>query len=202
MPKIKLGIYGGTFSPPHLGHVNAARSFVKGAMLDRLLIMPTFLPPHKLQVDGASAEDRLAMCKIAFADVPNTEISDFEIKNGGKSYTYLTLQQFSKQDVDLYFLCGTDMILTMGEWKHPEVIFKHATVCFVRRESDANNDRLIEEKIKFYRDAYSAKIIALEHDAYPASSTDIRAAISDRRSLAAILPSGVCDYIVSRGLYK
>ena len=94
------------------------------------------------------------------------------------------------------------MILTMGEWKHPEVIFKHATICFVRRESEANNDKLIEDKINFYRDVYAAKIIALEHDAYPASSTDIRAAVSDIRSLGAIIPSGVCDYIVSRGLYK
>jgi nicotinate-nucleotide adenylyltransferase len=108
MAKIRLGIYGGTFSPPHLGHVSAARSFVRGADLDKLIIMPDFTPPHKLDFGNATAEDRLEMCRIAFADVPCTEVSDFEILRGGKSYTYVTLEAFAKENVDLFFLCGTE----------------------------------------------------------------------------------------------
>ena len=87
MKMIRLGVYGGTFSPPHLGHIESAEAFYREMKLDKLLIIPTFIPPHKEAKDDASPEDRLEMCKLAFSHIPNTEISDMEIKRGGKSYT-------------------------------------------------------------------------------------------------------------------
>lgn len=202
MSKIKLGIYGGTFSPPHLGHVSAANSFVEGVGLDKLLIMPNFLPPHKLEGGFASSEDRLTMCRLAFSDVPKTEVSDFEIEKGGKSYTYLTLQAFSSNKTDVYFLCGTDMFLTLDSWKCPEIIFDLATICYVRRENDDKNHELLEEKAEEYRKKFSARIISLSHNAFEVSSTELRKNIKDELSVEYALPENVRDYVRERGLYR
>ena len=201
MAKIRLGIYGGTFSPPHLGHVCAASSFVRGAALDKLIIMPDFIPPHKSNFGNVLPEDRLEMCRIAFSDVPCAEVSDFEILRGGKSYTYLTLQAFAKNDVELFFLCGTDMLLTLDTWKCPEIIFDLATICYVRRESDARNDVLIREKIAEFEKRFGARIIELEHEVIEASSTDLRFDIEGGGLDLEKLPSGVKRYILKRGLY-
>lgn len=202
MAKIRLGIYGGTFSPPHLGHVSAARSFVRGASLDRLIIMPDFTPPHKLDFGNATAEDRLEMCRIAFADVPCAEVSDFEILRGGKSYTYVTLEEFSGEDVELFFLCGTDMLLTLDTWKYPEIIFDLATICYVRRELDSCNDVIIRDKISEYERRFTARIIELEHSVLEASSTDLRSNIDSGDMTSINISSKVMEYIRQRGLYR
>ena len=201
MAKIRLGIYGGTFSPPHLGHVCAASSFVRGAALDKLIIMPDFIPPHKSNFGNVLPEDRLEMCRIAFADVPCAEVSNFEILRGGKSYTYLTLQAFAKNDVELFFLCGTDMLLTLDTWKCPEIIFDLAMICYVRRESDARNDVLIREKIAEFEKRFGARIIELEHEVIEASSTDLRFDIEGGGLDLEKLPLGVKHYVLERGLY-
>ena len=202
MAKIRLGIYGGTFSPPHLGHVCAASSFVRGAALDKLIIMPDFIPPHKSNFGNVLPEDRLEMCRIAFADVPCAEVSNVEILRGGKSYTYLTLQAFAKNDVELFFLCGTDMLLTLDTWKCPEIIFDLATICYVRRESDARNDVLIREKIAEFEKRFGARIIELEHEVIEASSTDLRFDIEGGGLDLEKLPLGVKHYVLERGLYR
>ena len=197
MTKIRLGIYGGTFSPPHLGHVSAARSFAIGAALDKLIVMPDFIPPHKSDFGNVTAEDRLA-----FSGMPCVEVSDFEILRGGKSYTYLTLQAFTSKDVELFFLCGTDMLLTLDTWKCPEILFDLATICYVRRESDACNDLLLREKIADYKERFAARIIELDHDVVEVSSTDLRSNIVSGENNLINLPCGVIQYIQEKGLYK
>lgn len=202
MTKIRLGIYGGTFSPPHLGHVSAARSFAIGAALDKLIVMPDFIPPHKSDFGNVTAKDRLEMCRIAFSGMPCVEVSDFEILRGGKSYTYLTLQAFTSKDVELFFLCGTDMLLTLDTWKCPEILFDLATICYVRRESDACNDLLLREKIADYKERFAARIIELDHDVVEVSSTDLRSDIVSGEHNLINLPCGVIQYIQEKGLYK
>ena len=202
MSKQRLGIYGGTFSPPHLGHVRAAESFLLCAELDKLLIMPDFLPPHKTEFGNVTAEDRLNMCRLAFSSLPRTEISDFEIARGGKSYTYLTLEAFAGLDVELYFLCGTDMLLTLDRWRSPDVIFDIATICFVRREDDRANDDLIKEKIASYRERFSARIIELNHVVLEVSSSELRTEIWNTEEVPAALDANVLEYIHRRGLYR
>lgn len=202
MAKIRLGIYGGTFSPPHLGHVSAARSFVHGAALDRLIIMPDFTPPHKSDFGNVTAEDRLKMCRIAFADLPCSEVSDLEILRGGKSYTYITLEAFAGEDIELFFLCGTDMLLTLDTWKCPETIFNLATICYVRRESDTFNDVLIKDKILEYESRFSARIIKLEHSVIEASSTELRLSIESGETASINVSPGVMEYIREKGLYR
>ena len=201
--KKKLAIYGGTFSPPHIGHVGAAEAFVSAIKPDKLLIMPDFLPPHK-QIDGeVSASDRIEMCKLAFAHLTSAEVSELEIRRGGKSYTALTLAELSSEEYELYFLCGTDMFLTLGEWYMPEEIFKLATICYVRRENDEQNGREIELRTKEYAEKFDARTIAISAYVREVSSSELRSAIKENAAgVAELLPKDVFEYIRQRGLYK
>ena len=198
---MRLGIYGGTFSPPHTGHTEAARAFADAMALDKLLIIPTHIPPHKLFGEEASSLERLEMCRLAFSGIPHAEISDMEIKRGGKSYTYLTLEELKNEADELYFLCGTDMLLTLDEWKNFERVFELATICYVRREANPEIDTKIENKIKEYVESYSARIIKIPHTAIEISSTELREAISLGNG-ATMLPARVYDFIEQRGLYR
>lgn len=195
----RVGIYGGTFNPPHVGHIEAAKAFITQAKLDTLIIMPAFIPPHKQTDNLVNCDDRLEMCRLAFGNIPNTEISDLEISRGGKSYTYLTLQELASDDTELYFLCGTDMILTMDTWKNPEIIFTLAKICYIRRESDNAISELLIEKCRDYFQKYGAHIIQINTEAIEISSSEIRAedGIWDR-----YLTANVIDYIRNQGLYK
>ena len=196
---MRLGIYGGTFSPPHKGHVEAAEAFSREMKLDKLLIIPTFVPPHKITSDDATPEQRLEMCRLAFSHIKNAEISDMEIKRGGTSYTYLTLEELSSRDVELFFLCGTDMILTFDQWKKYEYIFSLATICYARRENDDANTSKIEEKTRQYA-SIGAKIVEIKHKVNEISSTEIRNMLADRCNVAPI-DASVFEYVVKEGIY-
>jgi nicotinate-nucleotide adenylyltransferase len=199
--RLKIGIFGGTFNPPHIAHVSAASAFLSTLSLDKLLIIPDFLPPHKEYVGTVSALDRLNMCRLAFSELNSVEISDMEIKRGGKSYTADTLTELSRDGNELYFLAGTDMFLTMDSWYHPETIFRLATICYIRREEEEEKGRLILEKKKYYEEKYSAKIVFIDAPVIELSSTVTREAILNS-SADKLLPPPVLDYINERGLYK
>ena len=202
MGKQRIGIYGGTFSPPHVGHVRAAESFAEKISPDRLLIIPDFLPPHKNIDGGANEVDRLRMCELAFSHVENVEISTLEMERGGKSYTAITLTELSGEDRELYFLVGTDMLLTLDGWYSPETIFRLATICYVRRESDAETEKLIEQKVAEYREKYGARVIAVESDAIEVSSSDIRDLLKTPDLARRYLSESVYEYIAEKELYK
>lgn len=197
--KRRIGIFGGTFNPPHIGHVEAAKAFAEEARLDSLIIMPAFIPPHKEYDSLVSCDERLKMCKIAFKDVKNSTVSDLEIARGGKSYTYLTLQELTQDDTDLFFLCGTDMILTMDRWKNPDIIFSMATVCYIRRENDPEIEAEIQRKCSQYVSEFNAKIMPIDKDVIEISSSEIRQGKCDLNSY---LQPEIIEYISSRDLYK
>lgn len=197
--KRRIGIFGGTFNPPHNGHVAAAEAFLKAAKLDELIIMPAFIPPHKEHDLTVSCEQRLEMCKIAFKDLPNTKVSDLEISRGGKSYTYITLQELSSPHIELYFLCGTDMILTLGSWKKPEIIFSLAKMCYIRRENDEDTTILIQERCDEYLDKFSASILPIDAEVIEISSSEIR---SNLKEMSQYLSASVLEYINKAGLYQ
>ncbi len=201
MEKSRVGIYGGTFNPPHIGHVKAAEAFSNAVKPDRLLIMPDYLPPHKDFKSDISPSDRFEMCKMAFGHIKNVEISDFEIKRGGKSYTSVTLSEFSSDDRDLYFLCGTDMFMTLDSWYDFKTIFKLATICCVRREDDGEMLRRLAEKRSLYEKEYGARVIFVESDVYPASSSEIRSSLRELDRDPSI-PEAVYRYINEKGLYR
>ena len=128
---MKTGIYGGTFNPIHNGHLHIVEEFRRGLGLDRVLLIPTRVPPHKAAPDLASAGERFAMCRLAAQGKPWLELSDIEMRREGKSYTAETLEELSvlyPQD-QFYLLMGEDMFLTLGRWYRPETIFSLASVC-------------------------------------------------------------------------
>lgn len=199
----RLGIYGGTFNPPHIGHVHAAREFLRAKELDSLLIMPASIPPHK-QIDiGDSPEIRLEMCRAAFGDISDKlTVSDYEIKKGGVSYTSDTLLHYSSDGVKLYFLCGTDMFLSLERWHEPETIFSLAEIVCIMRENDDEAKRALEEQSEKLRSMYGAAVDVLRCDAVEMASADIRKTIASGNSADDAVPPEVMKIINNRGLYR
>ncbi len=200
--KRRVGIYGGTFSPPHLGHVHAAAVFLDEGNLDELLIIPTCVTPLKERKEHTAPEDRLAMCRLAFDFSPKTAVSDIEIRRAGKSYTAETLQALSREDVRLVFLCGTDMFLTMDTWYQPETIFRLAEIACMRRENRVENEEKLLQKSEEYKQKYGAEITFLKTEPKEMSSSEIRECLRGGADVSAYLPAAVAEYIKARGLYQ
>ena len=203
----RFGIYGGTFSPIHMGHMKAALEFFRGMELDRLLIIPTAKPPHKAEVAGATAEDRLNMIRLAFSECEEyrtgkIEVSDFEIAKGDKSYTVHTLEHFAREGQRLFLLMGTDMFLTLDRWYRAEDIFALADIVLFRREDEAENLALIEEKAGEYREKFAASVHFISGRPIEVSSTELREKISRGEDTSELIPAAALRYISENGLYK
>lgn len=200
-----MGIYGGTFSPPHLGHVNAGLSFLRQLELDRLMVIPSRIPPHKPD-SSISPLHRLRMTQLAFSDAPEYGeklfVSDFEISRPEVSFTVNTLSYFHAMDYKLYFLCGTDMFLSLDHWKDPAEIFSLATIAYVRRENESPEIRQMIEDAKYtYRIKYNAEPIEICTKPIEISSSEIRRMIQSGEDTGKWLPTGVADYIRENDLY-
>lgn len=199
---MRIGIYGGTFSPVHIGHVQAARAFMEQMWLDVLFVIPTGETPHKQMSEGASSADRLNMCKLAFAGIDGVIVSDIEILRKGKSYTVDTLKVFSVNPEDrLFLLCGTDMMLTLDKWKDADEIFRLCYPVYIRRERDSSLDATIISKIAEYKQKYGKNVVKLTVDPIEISSNQIRDMIKAGEDASAYLPRGVYEYIKKEGLY-
>lgn len=199
---MKLGIYGGTFSPPHIGHVRAASAFADQLGLDKLMIIPANIPPHKSAEGILPARERLALSRLAFAGVEKAEVSDIEIKRRGKSYTFDTLSSLKGRGDGLYLLCGTDMMLTFDEWYRFTDIFALATVALAHRYAPTPEESAkINEKIAEYRKKYGAKIVELDLTPTEISSTEIRKIIAAGGDASEYLPEKEYAYIKKKGLY-
>ncbi len=198
----RVGIYGGTFAPPHIGHVHAAICFLREAELDRLIVMPTAIPPHKLVEAGDDPYVRLAMTRAAFENVDSRiEVSDYEIAKEGVSYTYLTLQAFQSEDTDLYFLCGTDMFLTLDRWRNPQIVFDCAVITCMMRVNDADAYEQVLRKAEEYRRVFNARTVLMEAPPLEAASSDVRAAIRAGEEIASLVPPSVLTIIQEKNLY-
>ncbi|MBQ8551235.1 MAG: nicotinate (nicotinamide) nucleotide adenylyltransferase [Clostridia bacterium] len=205
--KERLGIYGGTFSPIHSGHVKAAYAFLDTMALDRLLVIPTAIPPHKAPVEGASAADRIEMARLAFCDGEAYKsgrlvVSDYETTLEGKSYTVYTLEHFASPECELYLLVGTDMFLTLDRWYRAEEIFRLADIVLMRRERDAVNFPLIRQKSAEYRERFNARIHEIDEPPIVVSSTELRKRLCGRCGIDGLIPEAVVRYIEENDLYR
>jgi nicotinate-nucleotide adenylyltransferase len=198
---IRIGIYGGTFSPPHNGHLMAAKSFMEQMWLDILYVIPTAQPPHKGLEGVVSAQDRLNMCRLAFDGMDGVCVSDMEIARGGKSYTVETLRELSGEDRRLFFLLGTDMLMTLDRWREPAEIFRLCYPVYIRRESDPTLDKPIIEKIAEYHEKFGKVVRKIQTEPMMLSSTDIRERIKRGENVAGLLPEAVERYIRDNHLY-
>jgi len=198
---MRVGIYGGTFSPVHSGHVAAARAFMEQMWLDILYVIPAGIPPHKTMEGDATPAQRLEMCRLAFAGMEGVIVSDLEIRRAGKSYTVDTLRELYDPDGRLFLLMGTDMLLTLDQWREPEEIFRLSYPVYIRREHDTALDATIVQKITDYQNAYGKVVRRIVAPAIELSSTDIREAIASGAPIDRLVPPAVAAYIQANGLY-
>ena len=201
---MKIGIYGGTFNPPHLGHMAAAKAAVAALGLDKLLLIPAAIPPHKaLPSDTPAPEHRLAMVeKWADGMGAGAEVSALELEREGKSYTSDTLRAIRQTypDAELWLLMGTDMFLTLHLWHEPEVILSLAGICaFGRTEQDG--EALFAPQREQLQKNFDAKITTITLPGLvDISSTRLREQLENGGGGQYLLPS-VYGYILMHRLY-
>jgi nicotinate-nucleotide adenylyltransferase len=200
---MRIGIYAGSFSPVHNGHVAAAKAFMEQMWLDVLYIMPAGIPPHKQMEGDANTWQRLKMCELAFEGMDGVLISDLEIRREGKSYTVDTLRAMASEEHRLFLMMGTDMLLTLDTWREPEEIFRLCYPVYMRREGpDPILDARIVAKISEYQQKYGKVVRRIVGDPIVVSSTAVRRAVAEGKSIAGMVPPAVEKYIRENGLYK
>ena len=197
----RIGIYGGTFSPPHNGHIAAAKAFMEQMWLDFLYVIPTATPPHKEMDVPVDAAHRLEMCRLAFSNVEGIYVSDMEMRRGGRSYTVDTLRELTGPDRRLFLLCGTDMMLTLDQWREPEEIFKLSYPVYIRREKDALLDKMIVQKIADYNEKYGKVVRRIVTDPIELSSNLVRERLKNWEDVSHLIPASVEKYIRDNHLY-
>lgn len=196
---MKTGVMGGTFNPPHKGHLAAADAARQTLGLERVLFIPTNLPPHKELPEGsATTEQRCEMVRLMTEPYPWAVCSDLEIRRGGASYTVDTLKALHDTgEHDLTLIVGTDMLLSFDRsWRAPEEIVRFSALAVVARGTE---DRpVLEEKAQKLRQTLGARITLVECPVLPISSTDVR----QQGGFEALTPPEVAAYIRQNRLYQ
>ena len=196
----KIAIFGGTFNPVHLEHKNLVKRAIEELNLDKLIIVPTNIPPHK-KTELASGEDRINMLKLCFLEEEKVEVSDFEIKSGGTSYSYLTIEHFKSvyPNDQLFFLVGGDMLKDFKTWKFPERILSSATLAVFHREGFLYDE---EEERKFFNKTFNKDYVNLIYSGENLSSTRIRIYSALSLPLNGLVSEKVEEYIQEKQLYR
>ncbi len=196
---IKIGLFGGAFDPIHNGHISAAELTFRELKLNKMIIMPTGISPHKSgKHPKVSFTHRLNMCKIAFGKMENFEVSDFEGKTGGKSFTLNTLRALKKtypEDAQFFLIIGGDMLFNLPQWYKYESILKECKVTAVAREENQYINML-----EFAAEIGRVKVLNLP--VTDVSSTDIRKKIAEKTDISELTPKEVAEYIEKNNLYK
>jgi len=192
----KIGIFGGSFNPPHNGHVNIAMQAKNELGLDKMLIMPTGKSPHK-GTASVGFYGRATMCKLAFSHLPGFEVTDIEGKISGRSYTINSIRLIKKQyprDTAFYMLIGADMLFYFEKWHKYESILDECNVVAAAREPGQFNDML-----EFATEI--GKIRVLNFETTQVSSSEVRAKIAAGKDVSSLLPPKVFKYIREKRLY-
>ena len=204
---MKIGVYGGTFNPPHLGHVTAARAVFELLKLDLLLLVPDGQPPHKMLPPGSpTPEQRLEMTRLAGEQLglgERVRTLDLELKREGRSYTAETLRQLHQQypENELWLLMGTDMFLTLQAWREPGEILSLAGIAAFGRTEEDTEELFSVQRDYLYRTYPQARIFTLTiPGVVDVSSTELRTMLA-RGEGGNLLPPAVYGYILREGLY-
>ena len=197
---MKIAIFGGSFNPIHLGHIKLVKCAVEIASLDKVLLIPTGITPHKSNREMVSAQHRLEMCKIAVSSYENIEVSSIEINREGKSYTYQTLNSLKEiyANDEFYIIMGSDMYLSLHTWKNADSFLKNLNVISdLRNGADLkemeNQSQILQE--------YGAKSYFINHSVMTVSSTEIRNRLKNNQDVSDLLDCKVLEYIKTHHLY-
>ena len=190
----RIGIFGGTFNPPHLGHLIVAEHVRSLLSLDRVYFIPSYISPHKRKGEEVLASDRLTMVRLAVKTNKAFACSDIEIKQKGTSYTYRTVESFHKTfpEARLILLIGADNFGEFGSWKYPERICDKASLVVMSRP--------VEVKTVGTQFADVAKFVDVP--AIEISATEIRSRIKKGKSIRYLIPENVYRYIMEHDIYR
>jgi nicotinate-nucleotide adenylyltransferase len=188
---MKIGVLGGTFNPIHIGHLILAEEAREKLKLDKVIFVPTYLPPHKDNSDIASARARFTMVKLAIKDNRYFLVSDIEIKRDGRSYTIDTLKEFKKiyPSDELYFIIGSDLLKYLDDWKDLDEIIQMVRFVVATRPG-------------YPLEKIPSHISTIPIRAVDISGFEIRKAIKENKSFRYLVPETVLKYIKKKGLYQ
>jgi nicotinate-nucleotide adenylyltransferase len=192
MTHMRIGILGGTFNPIHIGHLILAQQTLEKLKLNKVIFVPTYIPPHKGNRKIASAEARFKMAMLATQDNSNFEVSDLEIRRKGRSYSIYTLEELRRKfgvQTRLFFIVGADLLDELYTWKDIGQILKIARFVAVTRPGYELKD-------------LPAGAVSLSIPSMDISSTQIRGYIKKGKSIRYLVTDKVLDYILRQGLYR
>ncbi len=195
---MRIGIYGGAFNPVHKGHVKLAEEVKTKADLDKIIIMPSGVSPHKSSSSLVDSIHRLEMCRLAF-EGEDYIISDLEIKREGKSYTVDTVTELKKiyPDDELFLIMGSDMLLCFHKWYRYDEILSAVTICATTRQGDISLDELK----KYTSEVLKKETLIIDFEPFECSSTEVRNALLSADDASSMVPQNVLSYIIEKGLY-
>ncbi len=196
---MKIGVFGGAFNPVHNGHLHLMNCFFNELKLDKLILIPTSVPPHKDQSGLLSGTHRINMLKLAVDNKLGIEISDIEFKRSGKSYTYDTLSQLKKEypEDEFYLIVGSDQYLHFNSWYRYEDILTSVTLVTAAREE---NEYKILNDFK-NKNSFLKNSMISTFGVVKVSSSQVRQMIADGRDVSHLIPSRVYNYIKENELY-
>jgi nicotinate-nucleotide adenylyltransferase len=197
----RTGLLGGTFNPPHVGHMLCAQEALTGLGLDRVLLIPVHTPPHKELEDEPGVEHRLALCRLAAAGAEAIEVSSLEADRPGPSFTIDTLRKLHERDPgnELTFILGADQASGLPGWREPAAILELAELGVAGREGVRDSDVL--ERLEVLPGA-AARVRFFSMPRIDVSSSMIRARVAEGLPLRWLVPDAVAAYIAEHGLYR
>ena len=195
MPSEKVGIFGGTFNPPHVAHLVAAENVCDHLKLDRVLFVPAAIPPHKLNEKIISAELRLQMVKLSIRDNSKFEVCDIELRRSGPSYSIDTIVELKGKfpGDDFFFIMGIDLLTDFYSWKNPDKILNECNVVVMDRPGFA----LASVDKELLRQVEVVNVPSMD-----ISSSDIRRRVKSGKSIKFLVPPAVEDYIYANSIYR
>ncbi|HEX4106778.1 MAG TPA: nicotinate (nicotinamide) nucleotide adenylyltransferase [Solirubrobacteraceae bacterium] len=196
----RLGILGGSFNPPHLGHLACAEQARRELGLERVALMPVGMPPHKPAGEDPGREHRLTMAELAVAGHDGLCVSSRELRRPGPSYTVDTLREIHASDpgAELTFIVGGDMASTLPQWREPRAILELARIAV------AGRDGLAPEQVRAALAPLDGndRLVFLHMPPLDVSSSQVRERVAADESIAELVPGAVADYIHEHGLYR
>jgi len=201
---VRLGIFGGTFDPPHVGHLLAAIDAFERLELDRLVFVPAATQPLKVEAGSADAAHRLAMVRAMVEGDPRFSVDPIEIDRAGLSYTVDTLTEFERRHpaAERFFLVGADTVGAFTKWREPGRVLRLARLVVLRRATDGEEESPSAVLRSLVTEPGTETPLVLETRRVDVSSTEVRARIRARLSIRGFVPDAIAAYIERAGLYR
>jgi nicotinate-nucleotide adenylyltransferase len=195
-----IGILGGTFNPPHMGHLVMAQEALDQLELDRVVLMPVAVPPHKEAREDPGAAARLELCRLAVAGDDRFDVSALEVERGGASFTVDTLRELHdiEPEHDLTFIVGGDMAQSLPAWREPEAILALARLAVAEREGVRRED--IARRLESLHGG--DRVVFFDMPRIDVSSSTIRRRVAEGRPVRYLVPDPVAAAITEQGLYR